>query len=422
MPSCRKPCWVVLFVIAFFLGLMVGVGFVGAQENIIISEYMPDPSDGNEWVELYNPNQDGVTLNSWYIDDIANGGGGPKVFSLVLGPQSYQVVDLNSDSFLNNSGDDVRLLDASQAEKDKTTYNASQEGKSWSKTNSQWCMVDATPNAPNNPCVLPTDPPTPTNTITSTPVPSPTTAEIDYNLYLNEVMPDPDGDDEADKPNGEWVEIYNPDKINLGGFIIKDQADHSISISDSNSEQYADGTYWVVYRNGDAFSLNNTGDSVRLLHEYQLVDDMLYDTSTAGKSWSSISGNWCQSAPTKGGANGSCWVEEDDDDSSDPTANPTATKTPTPSPVKTVTPTKTPTPPKPSDRILGASQSAEATASSGSAFFDLFRPDDSPASPAAGKKAIITYLPWILIGTGTALSGASGGMYWWKRKKIKSNS
>src|SRR5689334_18891591 len=37
--------------------------------QILINEFMPRPSSGSEWVELFNPNPVDIDLSGWKIDD-----------------------------------------------------------------------------------------------------------------------------------------------------------------------------------------------------------------------------------------------------------------------------------------------------------------------------------------------------------------
>lgn len=135
-------------------------------DNIFISEFMAYPESDNEWVELYNDNNFEVNLSGWYIDDFANGGSAPKGISGIITAKGYKQFFL-SNAFLNNDGDDVRLLNGNQNEKDKTSFDSSTEGKSWSKDqDGDWCQVDPTPNSSNPNC------PTETSSTVSTPTPT----------------------------------------------------------------------------------------------------------------------------------------------------------------------------------------------------------------------------------------------------------
>jgi len=159
-----------------------------SYSDIYISEFLPYPENSDEWVELYNDNDFEVILNGWYIDDIENDGSSPKQISGTVSSKSYKQFFLLSNAYLNNSGDDVRLLNGSQDERDATSFETSTQGKSWSKDNDgDWCQRDPTPNASNPDCpvegaaissLTPTPTPlaggSPTPTKKPTPKPTPT--------------------------------------------------------------------------------------------------------------------------------------------------------------------------------------------------------------------------------------------------------
>jgi len=151
--------------------------------NVFISEVMVYPESGNEWVELYNNNNFEVDLYGWYLDDVADGGSSPRQIFGTISAKSYKQFSLNSTAYFNNGGDDVRLLNTNQTEKDKFSFETSTKGKSWSKDkNGKWCQIDPTPNAPNPDCPnenqspISTSTPTPTSTLilTSKLTPTPT--------------------------------------------------------------------------------------------------------------------------------------------------------------------------------------------------------------------------------------------------------
>ena len=145
-----------------------------SYENIFVSEFMVDPESGNEWAELFNDNDSEVNLFGWSIDDISGGGSSPIPISGTIPANSYKQFYLSS-AFLNNDGDDVRLLDGGQTEKDKKSFSSSTKGKSWAKDSSEnWCQQDPTPNAANANCSTPTPVSSPTSIATPTPQTTPT--------------------------------------------------------------------------------------------------------------------------------------------------------------------------------------------------------------------------------------------------------
>lgn len=132
------------------------------QENIetiagiYISEFMANPSSGeNEWIEIYNSNDEMVYLEDWFYDDEENTGAQPKKFSLKIQPNSYDVIAFSS-AVLNNSGDSVRLINNLGKEVDKITYQSATKDKSlgWkSLLSSEYCLQEKTPGKKNSTCI-----------------------------------------------------------------------------------------------------------------------------------------------------------------------------------------------------------------------------------------------------------------------------
>ncbi|MFL6138714.1 MAG: lamin tail domain-containing protein [Frankiaceae bacterium] len=86
----------------------------GTAADIRVNEFLmaPQAAPGTEWVELVNPTGTSVDISGYYIDDVAAGGGAPKVIpsGTVIPAHGYYVMDIAS-GFLNNTGSDsVRYL------------------------------------------------------------------------------------------------------------------------------------------------------------------------------------------------------------------------------------------------------------------------------------------------------------------------
>jgi len=123
-------------------------------QNIYINEFIPNPSEGPEWIELYNDNDSDLMLSNWYIDDVADAGSSPYLFTISINKHAYATIQLKS-AMLNNSGDRVRLLDTQKQEVDTTSYNTSLEDKSVSKQkDGAWCITNMSSGYENNECLV----------------------------------------------------------------------------------------------------------------------------------------------------------------------------------------------------------------------------------------------------------------------------
>lgn len=148
-------------------------------------------------------------------------------------------------------------------------------------------------------------------------------------IVMNEFLPNPAGADDAAKPAGEWVELYNNGSVavDVNGWALYDVADsNDLVVSTGNSDNNGNtadagetvvnpGGYLVVYRDGDAnFELNNAGgDSVRLYNapigSGALVDSYSYTLPSPvpdNKSFARIpdgTGAWVDPDPTPGKPN-----------------------------------------------------------------------------------------------------------------------
>ncbi len=155
-----------------------------SKNNLLITEVMPDPSEGDEWVEIYNPMDFSIPLDNFEIDDI-NGGSKPvSLPKYLLEPSQYYIY--STSSIFNNGGDSVRILYNNQII-DEFTYPVSSKGVSfaldttgnWQKTtdptpgevNSIVTIITPTPTATPTIKPTPTTKPTPTPKITKTPTP-----------------------------------------------------------------------------------------------------------------------------------------------------------------------------------------------------------------------------------------------------------
>lgn len=263
--------------------------------DVLINELMVNPSEGNEWLELFNNTSTAINLTGWSIND-----GSGKIFDLngEILPQGFLVLDLTS-SKLNNDGDAVILKNEQGLVIDQMAYGdwdnntgsnaplpqsgqalARLVGQSDTDNNQQDFFVTVTPtkglvnnitapvqinsgstggnqsvNISNNQTL------TVSSQINSYSPLSPAS------LVINELMIDPSSGD------NEWVELYNntENSIDLNGWQIKDGAG---SVTNLIGAILARSFFIIDSPKG---SLNNSGDQIDLFDPLsRLIDQIIY--------------------------------------------------------------------------------------------------------------------------------------------------
>lgn len=119
---------------------------VELSEQLALNEVFPNPESGqSEFVEIYNSSSRPVSLDGWYLDDLVTSGSKPfNLNGIVIDPRSYKVVELN-ELKLNNSGDDVNLIDPLGSVVDTVSFPSSSRGLSWSLYKGIWGWSQPTP-------------------------------------------------------------------------------------------------------------------------------------------------------------------------------------------------------------------------------------------------------------------------------------
>ena len=143
-------------------------------------------------------------------------------------------------------------------------------------------------------------------------------------ITLNEILPNPIGDDNKIMPEGEWVELYNYGKsdIDIDGWYLYNKYEHQpIIISQLNADNNGDTTdlgetvvpangWLVVYINGmHALEwINNNSDEIRLYNDeldsgklisYYSFDNPVPENKTLARVPDGI-GKWYDPIPTPG--------------------------------------------------------------------------------------------------------------------------
>ena len=270
-------------------GSPAGGGGSGGVTDLVINEFVADPDTtfANEWVELFNPTGSDIDASGLQIDDIANGGGSPKALpgGAIVPAGGHYVYDI-SGGFLNNGGDDVRLLTADGSTViDSTSYSSSTNDLSWFRDGDggAWCTADgtATQGAANTACDG---------------SPAGGSGTVD-DLLINEYVPD------HNTFSNEWVELYNPtgSDIDASGLQIDDIAGGGGNAQViPNDTVIPAGGFYVFQISG--YLLNNSGDDVRLLSAdgSTVIDSHSYGSSADDQSWrrAGDGGAWCGSYGT----------------------------------------------------------------------------------------------------------------------------
>lgn len=129
--------------------------------RLLVSEVYPSPAKGQyEWIELFNPTVETVSLVGWSIDDIADAGSTPDPLAAgdTLAPGERRVFS-GSKIAWNNTGDEARLIDPRGRVSDAIAYGSVKAGRAVAVTFGtsgralgQCATVSPTPGAENR-CV-----------------------------------------------------------------------------------------------------------------------------------------------------------------------------------------------------------------------------------------------------------------------------
>ncbi|MCL5407024.1 MAG: lamin tail domain-containing protein [Patescibacteria group bacterium] len=121
---------------------------------IIINEIYPDPTSGEEWIELYNDSAEDVNLKNWILEDLKGSVHQYKIDNdlVILAFGYYQILKSQSGITLNNDQDGVRLTRPDGVVLFETPiFSGGQKGWSFARNSTgiwQW-TTEITPTATN---------------------------------------------------------------------------------------------------------------------------------------------------------------------------------------------------------------------------------------------------------------------------------
>lgn len=286
-----------LFLAIISISVLIFSSFdtANAQDTneLIINEIYPSPADGEkEWVELYNFSDSTIDLSQYQLKD---GGVGAKNLSGFVVSGSYYLFEVSS-GWLNNAGDILYLIEiATNDIVDRVAYG------NWDKE----VLADAYSFSPDD------NAPVPLTGQSISRIPNGKDSNIDKDdfriitptpgsendlpkypgyIKINEVVPTP-----ANGSANEFVEIFNTGEelIDLSGWFLDDAESGSSPYKIPNGINIAPFGYLVFYNYESKISLNDTGDTVRLIDPNGEVKDFVnYYKANRGESFSKIDDNW----------------------------------------------------------------------------------------------------------------------------------
>lgn len=295
--------------------------------HVRINEFVPDPEEGDEWIELVNIGPVPLNFVDWTIEDGAETrtrldgaiGIGPQRFLIVRKPKGA----------LNNSGDRIALKNPSGNIVDAVTYGEWNDGRisdnapTASDPASVARLVDGVDTDDDRRDFVRTEVPTPgqPNIITGAPAPagdavprnasstgSQTSVPDRPIIIINELFPNPTGGDDA----AEFIEFANVggQPADVAGWRLRDElgSEYIIAPSDGPTTITAGGTL-ALPRSRTAIALNNTGgETVRLFtpgHDRATATASFDGAAPEGLAWArGTDGRWTWTlTPTQGKPN-----------------------------------------------------------------------------------------------------------------------
>jgi len=293
--------------------LCIIISISSVYADIKITEIMYNPTCYSdkycEWVEIYNENETSLNITGWVFSDNDQNDTLEGFPSFILPGNSYAlIVDddtriyneyeipestgwiYTGDTTLGNKlgdSDQITIYDEELNVIDAIFYDFDiTEGKSYALINGTWQESEPTPGKSNENVDI----------------------FLDYSVIkINEFLPNPEGDDDASMPSGEWIEVYNSGEqsLDLLGFKIKDESGKELLFDNTHvkdSTIIQPESFLIVYVNGKYGFLNNEGSEKLILTDFKdkSLDEITYSESKEGLSWSKINDEWRMTPPTLG--------------------------------------------------------------------------------------------------------------------------
>jgi len=286
------------------------LGNYGANGNIIITEFLPNPEGSDkedEFIELYNKSNLKVDLGGCVLEDKK---GSVKKYIIPNGTKinagKYKAFYSDETKIvLNNSGDGVVFKNSENKIIDETKISSSalkeqafvlDENENWvwtlkptpGRRNVVEMKIEKNSNQDDE-----TDVKTEDETESNSEVLEldSVSSSVSYNfsdkIIISEIYPNSVG---RDNRNGsyEWIELYNDSdqEVNLNGWMIDDILEKGSKTYLIENEIIKAGEYKIFDAARTKIALNNSGDEVNLLWaDGTVVDKIKYEKANEGLSY-----------------------------------------------------------------------------------------------------------------------------------------
>lgn len=236
-------------------------------EGVVLYEFLPNPKGSDaegEFIELRNTGEQVADIGGWLVDD-AEGGSSPYVIPAGTVVNPGEILLLRSQVTgiaLNNSGDEVRILNSEGTVYKTVPYTSSSEGVSYVYERGAYVQTTSVTPGAENVIIAPATLKSTEDSDQEEDEPQ-EVGDISDLVVINEWLPNPEGPD----AEGEFIELYNTgsSEVRLSGWKLDD--------IEGGSKPYvfpagfiipAHG-YVVLERSETRIALNNSDETVRLI-------------------------------------------------------------------------------------------------------------------------------------------------------------
>ncbi len=255
--------------------------------DIVFNEVVSNPSDGKEWLELYNTTANAISLAGWKISD-----GSSVIYEPTGEIASNGFFTIETNNRLNNPGDAIYLSDAGGKSISQLIYgdwanavvSAPEKGQSIVRDASGNYQISTTPtkNAANLFTKSPATADDSVNSVSATGTPIQNPDDIKNYISIIELLPNPaDSDTE-----NEYIKIRNAadSDIDMNGLYLDDAEGGSRPWKITAGTIVKAGGDLTFFRSKTGLALNNDADTARILdknkNELATVE---YENAPAGE-------------------------------------------------------------------------------------------------------------------------------------------